>query len=96
MKHALVRVTDPIVKFGGLMAGLVYLPQMWNIIRHPEVAVGISLVTFGFLNILQLATAVNCYLKGNMPMAQGMAFAFMGSMSVTLATIFERIFRIFL
>lgn len=92
MKNALMRITDPIVRIGGLISGAMYLPQTWKIVQHPEVAVGISLITFGFLNVLQLAAAINCHLKNNRPMAQGMFVAFIGSVSVTFATVYARVF----
>ena|SRR3989344_4648001 len=91
IKTITIRVTDPIAKYGGMVAGFLYLPQTYNIFMHPEVAVGISLITFGFLNVLQLSVGINSLLKGNTPVAVGMLTGLIGSASVTFITIWMRL-----
>lgn len=74
----------------GMFIGILYLPQTYEIIQNPKIAWGISLLTFGFISFAQFIAVFHGYLNNDKKLMRAFSLAFMGSLSVVLATVWAR------
>jgi hypothetical protein len=91
-KERILFFTNPIVRLGGGISFAVYVSQSWNLIQHPAAAIGILVIAFVGLILLQIATVLNCIAKDNWALAQGMAVSSLGVLSFIITTIILRVF----
>lgn len=74
----------------GMFIGVLYLPQTYTIIQNPKAAWSISLATFGFISFAQFIAVFHGYLNNDKKLMRAFFIAFLGSLSVVLATIWGR------